>query len=429
MIKREIQRESSPIAQDLPMSPNTRRRAEFTIKQLQNGVIGRARSTLNSLGDVWRPKSVSSSPLKHQPSAGANRTLDFLLAWSRQKKMANTTKVKLRTAVSDENIPQQLRKIGSPARDFIKASGLPTKLFARNKDRLNPNNVLIESNMNKNKTFARSMIITDELMNENNNSPMISEPLPVPRRLSRNLSLEMEFAVNALNVPMISGSYDDDTTILNNVYTNRRNSCIGKYVPENPTKTSFTKTETKPKSKDTVIVNKSRRTAADDKSANTNGKGSVSDDAKENVIKARLKLKKYKITEDTILQTGKPKEIVFHRHNSAEPKMLMTDTDNSLEKLLTNERDEFEEKLNELLGAKQRRKVAPEKIHSNKKKLSFRDPIVAPKCVNFKSDSLPTANRFLDDYERKRTSSFDLELEVIYYFCYCLKYMLKYSMR
>lgn len=421
MIKREIQRESSPIAQDLPMSPNARRRAEFTIKQLQNGVIGRARSTLNSLGDVWRPKSVSSSPLKHQPTpAGANRTLDFLLAWSRQKKMANSTKMKMRTAVSDENIPQQLRKMPSPARDFIKASGLPTKLFARNKDKLNPNNVLIESNMIKNKSIARSMIITDELMNEQNNSPKMSEPLPMPRRLSRNLSLEMDFVVNSLNVPMISRSYDDDTTILNNVYTNRRNSCIGKYVPENATKTSFAKTETKPKSKDTVIVNKSRRSAADDKNNNsttTNAKATA-DDAKENVIKARLKLKKFKTNDDTVLQTGKPKEIVFHRHNSAEPKMLMADTENSLEKLLSNERDEFEEKLNELLGAKQRRKVAPEKMQSNKKKLSFRDPIVAPKCVNFKSDSLKTANKFLEDYERKRTSSFDLELEVIVRFVF-----------
>ncbi|XP_055689542.1 capon-like protein isoform X2 [Lutzomyia longipalpis] len=70
-------REDSPVARDISMSPSSRRRADFTLRQLQNDVMFRARSTLSTLGDaMWRPsasKSPTKAPHKHRG------TFDFFL--------------------------------------------------------------------------------------------------------------------------------------------------------------------------------------------------------------------------------------------------------------------------------------------------------------------------------------------------------------
>lgn len=71
----------------LAMSPKSRRRAEYAVKQLQTGMMGRARSTITSLADIWKSKSDVGN--KVNPN---RRTLDVLNVWSRQRRSASATR-------------------------------------------------------------------------------------------------------------------------------------------------------------------------------------------------------------------------------------------------------------------------------------------------------------------------------------------------
>ncbi|XP_059613531.1 uncharacterized protein LOC132259785 isoform X3 [Phlebotomus argentipes] len=77
-------REDSPVARDISMSPSSRRRADFTLRQLQNDVMFRARSTLSSLGDVMKRPSSSKNHAK--PPHKHRSTLDFFMC-TRHKKI------------------------------------------------------------------------------------------------------------------------------------------------------------------------------------------------------------------------------------------------------------------------------------------------------------------------------------------------------
>lgn len=88
------------------LSPTSKRRAEFTIKQLQLGMMGRARSKLN---DVLRPRSetlpnrIESSTIK--PSA---KTFEFLSIWaSRHKKPAAATTATTLNKSNENAKPEQ----------------------------------------------------------------------------------------------------------------------------------------------------------------------------------------------------------------------------------------------------------------------------------------------------------------------------------
>lgn len=419
----QFQRESSPIAQDLPMSPTSRRRAEFTIKNLQNGVMGRARSTLNSLGDVWKPKVGASSPPPQQnvtssgsasqslpttaPVTGTNRTLDFLTAyWSRQKKMGNLNKAQLIAAVSDENFTEQLQKSSSVKKD-LKMTSLPKKIFSRSKDR----HIILDTGnstpiLNNSKTVERNIAARSSKKNS-------SQTKYVPRRLSRNLSLELEPEDDQ---PQTKSH--ENSPVLNNIFV-RRNSCINDYVlNEDIENLDITLNRKYLTPTDLIISNKTVPKSTKNTENDTGG---------ENVIKARLKLKKFMAHDDLVLnkKSSNHTETVVKRHNSSDPKISKTSL--SLEKLLSKERGEFEQQLNELIKNKNDSKCLKESkkssesctmtrtipsTNSQKKKLSFRDPIIAPKELNLKSNSIPKANHFLDEYERRRAYSFDFEQEV-----------------
>lgn len=88
---------SVPVTTEIPMSPKNRRLAEFTIKQFQNGVMERARSTLSSLGDVWKTKHENQHANINTKSTTINKStaLDFLSIWTRHKKTASSLNGKL----------------------------------------------------------------------------------------------------------------------------------------------------------------------------------------------------------------------------------------------------------------------------------------------------------------------------------------------
>lgn len=71
----------------LSMSPKSRRRAEYTVKQIQTGMMGRARSTITSLADIWKSKVDVGNK-----SQSNRRTLDVLNVWSRQRRSASATR-------------------------------------------------------------------------------------------------------------------------------------------------------------------------------------------------------------------------------------------------------------------------------------------------------------------------------------------------
>lgn len=82
------ERETATVAPvPLSMSPKSRRRAEYTVKQLQTGMIGRARSTITSLADIWKSKTDVNAKVSTN-----RRTLDVLNVWSRERRSASATR-------------------------------------------------------------------------------------------------------------------------------------------------------------------------------------------------------------------------------------------------------------------------------------------------------------------------------------------------
>lgn len=99
----------------LPMSPKSRRRAEFTLRQLQSDVMGRARSTLSVI-DVWKSKIIPSSASSNaavlapgkvqQPTKSA---LELFSSWSK-----NRTKTAAKLAASNNSIPTVASSAATP---------------------------------------------------------------------------------------------------------------------------------------------------------------------------------------------------------------------------------------------------------------------------------------------------------------------------
>ena len=207
------QRENSPMADDLPMSPITKRRSDFKIKQIQNGVMGRARSTLNTLGDVWRPKIVNTLPKQQNgvlsntkvastspPQTPTARTLDFFSGWStRNKKPAN------KKDVSNENL-KHLTTLAKGLKVDIDTS--LTK---------HQNNVLVD-NSNKNRNSAND--VRQQRHQQHNKKQ---------REYSRNSSLDLELMLDddalVIEEPLCR-SYEEQNHFLNfePPIRNRRNS-------------------------------------------------------------------------------------------------------------------------------------------------------------------------------------------------------------
>lgn len=349
------------------LSPNSKRRAEFTIKHLQSGVIGRARSTLNTLGDVWRPKvnaGASKTSLTKMSTTPSTTGKKWAAVWaSRSKKPATTPIV---STIVDEN---------STLTATTSKTSIPETISDRN-------NVLVD-NTNRKKNFTK---LTDtkavqpvtevaaesapQRQRRRTNTIAINHP----KQYSRNSSLDLALLLASHQMICDSDLIDDelrisevsDTQLSRSSYENydylqhrnRRNSCVNVLEPV------------------TQIVDHSPPVnAADDNS----------------MIVRRM-------------HSSKPG--ILFRHSSVEPigsgRFLSTSRQSGSEEHSASDEQEDE---NSLIVRQRPRK-----------KLSFREPPVVggAKFVNLKSDTLPRAKKFLEEYEEKRSGSLDYELEVIY---------------
>lgn len=230
-----IQREDSPTIDDIPMSPNTRRRTEFTMKQLQNGVITRARSTLHSLGDVWKPKTngkpnESATPKPHTSPLN-QRTLDFFMAWSRHKKSPDSTKSDfdaLDLMQSNSNNRKQT-VTGKNNNRFVNYSnffnGVSAKQMFGNRAKPNipispVNRAKINNSKNKLVSSAAGVGDGDAIVMENNHSPFdnshskktnkLSTAPPKQRINSSGGSVRGEKSINRLALMAKNKSFEID---------------------------------------------------------------------------------------------------------------------------------------------------------------------------------------------------------------------------
>lgn len=354
-MKHHSKREGSPIAQDVPMcpmSPNSRRRAEFTIKQLQAGMMGRARSTLSTLGDVWRPKSIATSkPSESTANNGkvsSNKTLEFLTLWATRHKKAASDENAATTPVS----PRDKSLTRSPT------SRKPVLVDSSNKKYTT---ILTNTPMSNGKSHHHHQQTNGEHLRSRrrrhntittNETTMMTKSLSSMaspgKRYSRHNSLDMDDY-------LVDRSRIDDLVFSNGRRPEkgsrgRRNSCVEQVLDE-----FFS-----------------------------------GDELDSRIIKARLKLRKVSsfdesCTEPATVTTAKPG--ILHRPNTVDP-----DTPGS---------DET---------------IGPDgyslQIQKPRKKLSFREPVENDsKPLAIQSDTLPRARRFLERYERTMQTQ-NVELEV-----------------
>lgn len=78
-------REDSPVVDDVPMSPNSRRKAEFNLRHLPGDVLWRARSTFTSIGDVLRPRANTTVENVKKDNATERNSLD-IFSWSKYRR-------------------------------------------------------------------------------------------------------------------------------------------------------------------------------------------------------------------------------------------------------------------------------------------------------------------------------------------------------
>lgn len=364
-------REGSPIAQDLPMcpmSPNSRRRAEFTIKQLQSGMMGRARSKLSTLGDVWRPRSMVMGSVK--PSADSalppkapshHKTLEFLTLWARHKKTASDENAAVTTIPSRDK--SQSRKSvlvdtsNKKTSSTVLSNGQTIQTTATQNDQL-------QQLQNRRRRHHNPLTASET----NRMTASLSSVSSSGKRYSRNTSLDMsELLLDRAKIDDLVFANGRPSTWSTSPLKIRRNSYtdqVPDVLPERP--------------------------AASDPSR-------ASADLDARIIKARLKLKKVPSCEGDIESqsvTAATKPGILHRNRATtEPRLDVP----------TGSDDNNVPDGNCLLT------VQPQRP---RKKLSFRIPGEQDgQSLVIKSDTLPRARRFLERYEQTMQTQ-NVELEV-----------------
>lgn len=356
-----------------PMSPDSRRRAEFTIKQLQSGVLGKARSTLSTLGDVWRPKSGLNKTSQSTKST-SNKTLEFLSLWSTRHKKSASDKC---AAAADEN--------ATTTRD---------KLLTRSSTRQPHKSVLVDTS-NKKNTLVTNVheksahsSSTDQQMRSRRRRHNVASTTTAnkcsddnvtittnrsatatsAKRYLRNNSLDMSLMLSDSRSRNIEQDIERDDIVIANTddYPTakvRRNSYVDQYPIDDwaPAR----------------MVDKFTRASAELDSR---------------IIRARLKLQTFITQEAAKEVTASPKPGILHRPSSV------------IAQGLARQNSEDVQDSGSL-------RVPPQRP---RKKLSFREPVenhVKPFAI--KSDTLPRAQRFLEKLERqKHQLESDAELEV-----------------
>lgn len=381
-------RESSPIAQDVPMStlsPNSKRRAEFTIKHLQFGVMGRARSTLNTLGDVWRPKvitgaSKTGTELTKTSTAPSTTGKKWAAVWASRSKKPTTSPIATSKVDENSTVPVNTLKTLNPLMETIS-------------DR---NNVLFDSS-NRKKNFAKpSDIRAVQPVTEaaaklpqrqrRSNTVVINHP----KQYSRNSSLDL--ALLLASHQMIC-EYDRDGEL-----------CISEKTDTPLSHSSY----------DNLQHSNRQNTYSDACKPVIRIVDQPPVKASENVVEAKVRLQKLVVRGGyadenamTVRRThSSTKPGILFRQSSVEPigGGMLSSTSHQSDSEEHSASDEQEDENNLIIRQRPR------------KKLSFREPPVVSgaKFVNLKSDTLPRAKKFLEQYEEKRSSSLDYELEVIF---------------
>lgn len=405
-------REDSPVADDIPMSPKTRRRTEFiTMKQLQNGVLGRARSKLSSFGDVWKPKLSNSKSIdtdtNHRPTSLPlnQRTLDFFMSWSRQKKPSNVadkSQIDALNLMQSDCQPNHKERHLSYS-NFFNAAG--KQVFGSN-NRAKPK--LPISPTSRAKIDGKQK--TTPSHHNNNSRGMLGKMAP-HKSLDIDDLLERDSDYDAMYVNQgrrptetvnhaICRSFDDNMNYLNedeedeNGYGQNENHYYaydGK--PQRRRRTwNISLNESMLEGDGFYGASKKSTPSAlkppSRPMANANGEDSREEHAgKESVIRARLKLQKISVNDDLVLnKTGDKMRGILFRHNSMEPNSAR---DRCQSPSITSSHDSD--------SSETRREVT-------RKKITFREPIVLGKYDEIRSDAMDRAKRFLDKYEMRRSS-------------------------
>lgn len=362
-------REGSPIAQDVPMcpmSPNSRRRAEFTIKQLQSGMMGRARSKLSTLGDVWRPRSMV-GPAKQSveaalpPKGSSHKTHEFLSLWARLKK-----------ASGDEN-------------------AAVTKILSRDKSQ-SRKPVLVDTSNKKSSTVVLSNGQTIHDKSHNSNNDPLQQQQNRRRRHNTIIPSETSKMTASLSSMSAANRYSRNNSLdLSELLQDRARIDDLVFSNGRPTTWSISPLKMRRNSYTDQVPDDLSECAATNSS-----RASVDIDSR--VIKARLKLKKVPSCEGDIESysaNAAPKPGILNRHRATtEPR-----SDESI--------------------VSDRNCLLPLQPQRPRKKLSFRIPVEYDgQPLAIKSDTLPRARRFLERYEQQQQQqqtldqTLNVELEV-----------------
>lgn len=374
-------------------SPNNNKSAE--IKPVnQTGVINRARTTFNTIGDVWKqkqnaptspkPTKTTSSNSSSSLTATTNKTMDFFTIWMRHKKLTNKPKLELTDENSDgkslkDKSKYNVQGFGSSATN---TSSMPIR-GAFNQDR--EKNILVDnSNKHQNKKKVMDTTILSSAHTPKGNSIHTNNVRNIKEKrrrhcLSRNTSLDLnllaqENSTNFASTETMGQSFDD-TNI--------------DYSPQ-------------------VVVNQRRNTFGEsDRKWKMNRENyvleneEINEDLCENgVIKAKLRLSKVNTRNESPVTT---KPGILHRRNS-------------IDSPATNRNQTVKNSKSESLQSDSTKENQLNVIRA-RKKLSFKEPVECSKFFELKSDTIPRATKFLEEYEEQRSGSLDFELEVCFVVC------------
>lgn len=375
----------------------------------QTGVINRARTTFNTIGDAWKQKPNTASPTakstttKTSSSSSSptvtNKTMDFFTLWARHKKFTNKTKLES----TDENAEGKSLKDkskynvqGVDDSDYsTNTSSIPIKT-AFNRDKEQRNVLVDNSNKHQNKkkvmdttTTTLSPAHTTKISNIHTNNMRNIKEKRRRHCLSRNTSLDLDLlapenSTNFVSAQTLGQSYDDiHVDYGHQVIVNQRRNTFG----ESDKKWSHgSKTNNNVKKGNKINDRENYVLENEEINEDSCGKG---------VIKARLRLSKLNTRDDS---PAPAKPGILHRRNSIDSPSANRNPNDKKFKL--------ENLPSEQMNENQLSVVRP------RKKLSFKEPVECSKFLDLKSDTLPKAMKFLEEYEEQRSGSLDFELEV-----------------
>ena len=453
------QHEDSPIANDLSMSPKTRRHLDSTIKQLQSGVMGRARSTLTSLGDVWKPKNgpTQSPPPRNSKSTSPtiNRsTLDFFTAWSRHKKTSTvtdenktprkklnefdmtSTTITSTAAVAAAAAATAAAVRRAPTTGVARASSRtttsPTKTGDVRNNKNNHDNTGNGTCIGYSNVFNGTTGADDIDVGHDHGRSAYSGGGNGKEKMAhgKHLSLEI-FLKNGKNRfgHSLEGMFDKNHNVKHaaSKLKKEKRQNVARIMSLDCDK--FLEKASEVEMENENNVNRPRRLSDDNISyldkddtegtcrrswniltpANEQKRTKVPAEERnrQSIVKGRLKLQKIKATDDIVLNKSMfqtpIKPTSFFRNNSVEAKSLPN-------------RSVFFENFHRDIATPTRKE-----LEKPRKKLSFREPMLCNKSVSFKSDTLPQAEQFLEEYSKRQLAKvreesdddcFDLDLEV-----------------